>query len=450
MGKLFGISGRIISKRFGGVSLTALLFFVGCSRGPERIEPFNAAEQTDCIIQYFRDQLEDSFTIPHPSLFTVTIARDSVSEIKKRVWAIWRKVNEADLLNSGFLQGDATVSWDLPGNQAMPVRFLVKGNMPAGGYPMIINLHGGGQYEVDGPHSAVVNTISWESMVTSCREQEDAPVFYVIPRMSDDRIGSWSQSPQRYAIRKMCRLAALSGKVNLNKIYLSGTSQGGYGTIRLSAFMPDYFGAVSIVAAADAPDEKLENYRNLPLRMDVGRLDSDFSRNIYAMMWKDRLDVLSATAAPGEFNTLVNIQQGKRHAVDIAGISKWMMQYERNCMPARINYLYACCGDGFPLGVYNLNFSAWKTDQRCRILIEETIQKDEIRIHIKALSGSGQERLVVYVPDSMLAYGTVKLIINDEKVVKKNVLPNLGVMVESIALFGDSERIFADKIEIDL
>lgn len=450
MGKLFGISGRIISKRFGGVSLIVLMLCWGCSCRSEQIEPWDGADQTDCIIQYFKDQLDASFSTPHKSLFTVTMARDSVPEVKKRLWAVWKKVNEEDLLSSGFLQGEVTVSWDLPGNQVMPVRFLVKGDMPAGGYPMIINLHGGGQYEVDSPHSAVVNTISWESMVTSCREQEDAPVFYVIPRMSDDRIGSWSQSPQRYAIRKMCRLAALSGKVNLNKIYLSGISQGGYGTIRLSTFMPDYFGAVSVVAAADAPDEKLVNYRNLPLRMDVGRLDSDFSRNIYAMMWKDRLEVLSATAGPGEFNTLVNIQQGKRHAVDVSGISKWMMQYERNCLPVRINYLYAYCEDGFPQGAYNLNFPDWKTDQRCRILIEEAIQKDEIRIHIKALSGSEQGRLVVYIPDSMLVYGTVKLIVNDEKIVKKNVLPNLGVMVESIALFGDSERIFVDKVAIDL
>lgn len=125
---------------------------------------------------------------------------------------------------------------------------------------MIINLHGGGQYEVDGPYSAVVNTISWESMIALSREQDDAPVLYVIPRMADDRIGSWHKYPQRYAMRKMCRLAAVSGKINRNKIYLSGTSQGGYGTIRLSTFMPDYFGAVSVVAVADAPGENLLNY----------------------------------------------------------------------------------------------------------------------------------------------------------------------------------------------
>lgn len=121
---------------------------------------------------------------------------------------------------SGFLQGDTTAYWRLPGKQLMPVRFLTKGEEPPGGYPMIINLHGGGQYEVDGPYSAVVNTISWESMIALSREQDDAPVLYVIPRMADDRIGSWHKYPQRYAMRKMCRLAALSGKINRNKIYL--------------------------------------------------------------------------------------------------------------------------------------------------------------------------------------------------------------------------------------
>lgn len=315
---------------------------------------------------------------------------------------------------------------------------------------MIINLHGGGRYEVDGPYAAVVNTVSWESMIALSREQKDAPVLYVIPRMADDRIGSWHKYPQRYAIRKMCRLAALSGKVDRNKVYLSGTSQGGYGSIRLSAFMPDCFGAVSVVAAADAPDEKLLSYRNLPLRMDVGRLDSDFSRNVYAMRWKERLDALSAMASPGEFATWVNIQQGKRHSVETSGISGWLMEHVRNVFPAHISYLYAYCDDGFPGSSYNLGFPDWTADSSCKVLIEESVRNNEIRIDVKKTGGNVEGCLEVYLPETMLAYETVRIIVNQDRVVSKPVIPNLGIMVKSLALFQDRERIFIDKVDVDL
>lgn len=435
--------------------LIALVLGESCSRSPGiEVTDTTVSDETevsDCIARYFREQLDTLLPSSPPEwLFTVGVSKDSVADAKKKLWNNWKKINEVDLSESGFLQGDTTAYWRLPGKQLMPIRFLTKGEEPPGGYPMIINLHGGGQYEVDGPYSAVVNTISWESMIALSREQDDAPVLYVIPRMADDRIGSWHKYPQRYAMRKMCRLAAVSGKINRNKIYLSGTSQGGYGTIRLSTFMPDYFGAVSVVAAADAPGENLLNYRNLPLRMDVGRMDSDFSRNVYAMRWKEQLDALSATAAPGEFDALVNIQQGKRHSVDISGISGWLMGHVRSVSSSHISFLFAYCDDGFPGGAHNLGFLDWTATPSCRVLIEESVQDNEIRLDIKKISGNVKACLEVYLPESMLAYDVVRVVVNRDRVVSKKVVPNLGVMVKSLALFQDPERIFIDKVDVDL
>lgn len=45
---------------------------------------------------------------------------------KEKVVEQLEKINEVDLSESGFLQGDTTAYWRLPGKQLMPVRFLTK------------------------------------------------------------------------------------------------------------------------------------------------------------------------------------------------------------------------------------------------------------------------------------------------------------------------------------
>lgn len=64
--------------------------------------------------------------------FTVGVSKDSVADAKKKLWNNWKKINEVDLSESGFLQGDTTAYWRLPGKQLMPVRFLTKGEEPPG------------------------------------------------------------------------------------------------------------------------------------------------------------------------------------------------------------------------------------------------------------------------------------------------------------------------------
>lgn len=54
------------------------------------------------------------------------------------------------------------------------------------------------------------------------------------------------------------------------------------------------------------------------------------------------------------------------------------------------------------------------------------------------------------MPESMLAYDVVRVVVNRDRVVSKKAVPNLGVMVKSLVLFQDPERIFIDKVDVDL
>lgn len=101
-------------------------------------------------------------------------------------------------------------------------------------------------------------------------------------------------------------------------------------------------------------------------------------------------------------------------------------------------------------GAHNLGFLDWTATPSCRVLIEESVQDNEIRLDIKKIAGNVKGCLEVYLPESMLAYDVVRVVVNRDRVVSKKAVPNLGVMVKSLALFQDPERIFIDKVDVDL
>jgi predicted peptidase len=117
--------------------------------------------------------------------------------------------------------------------------YLPEGEVPEGGHPLILFLHGRG--ESDGPLSVVAK---WGPPRMAARG-EGLPYIVVSPQCP--RETNWSAPEQQAAVLELLEHVLASQRSDRNRVYLTGLSMGGYGTWRLAAAHPDKFAAAAPV-----------------------------------------------------------------------------------------------------------------------------------------------------------------------------------------------------------
>lgn len=443
----------------------------------EKDIPKEEFQKKEAVISFLTSQIDKINPTYAPEVFyREVVGNTEVDELKKEMWQNWAKANTErmsqlsewhfEIMSTRFGGGSSgggtgnsrEMIWNIPEEEVMPIYTLAKGEQPAEGYPMIINLHGGGSYpNTPDAHGSSVNREEYASAQRLARTYEDAPSFYFVPRMSDDRKGRWHYMPQRFVYRKAFQMAVLSGKVDANRYYLTGVSEGGYGTLRVSLFMPDYFAAVGVLAAADNPNSTAVNLRNLPFRMEVGTEDNGYSRNLYAFRWQDKMKELKAES-PNDYTHVVKLQEGRDHiGTRYLDTTPWMVKFKRNTYPAHVTYEYYNIHPsslpwqgGYSDGVYYLDFRKLTTDSnKSRMLIDVVKSGNTYTVKTSNTEGSVSGQLGIYLKD--VDYNNdVVVVHNGKEVFKAKVKNNRGVAMESIALFGDPERVFTAKVNIKI
>ena len=85
----------------------------------------------------------------------------------------------------------------------------------------------------------------------------------------------------------------LRGDADPDRVYLTGISEGGYGSFRLGLFMPDYFAAVGPLAAAIESLELAENLRNVAFRSMSGSVTMSTTASSTRWTGADKLSELA-------------------------------------------------------------------------------------------------------------------------------------------------------------
>lgn len=408
------------------------------------------------IREYFKSQLDkDDVALPPSFLYGQPLALDAVDEEKRQMWMLWSEANTERLHLSGMTDVTAEhkeVVWDLPLGERMKTILFSKGPRPQNGYPLFINLHGGGRASVQDPWGSTINTLAWEAEVDRGQKYMDAPSIYFVPRMADDRIGRWYLSPQRNAFRRAFQLGVLSGHVDPDRVYVLGTSEGGYGSHRLALFMPDYFAGAGPMAAAE-PLKAPENLRNIAFGLEMGENDRQFKRVEFAKLWKDKLRQLH-DECPSDFINRIEIQSGKGHGdIDFTRMTPWLSQYQRRTYPEHISYLYYnmtadYSRESYSTGVYYLDFRKMKHTPGASMRFDLKRKGNEINLFSEQVSGvKVWGELGIYI-DQMDLTRPVVVRHNGKEVFNELIVPNKGVIAESIALWGDPKRIYAAKIKV--
>lgn len=440
------------------LSLLLTLGLIGACCDKEQIKPVlkpllpAQSISDDAIVSYFASQIEKEVRDDAPeAAYRDYVKLEEDTRVRRAVWELWCRANNDRLkANKWEVKSSSnTIHWSIPMGEQMRLRLITKGEKPVAGYPLFINLHGGGSYpDVSSAWGSMINEDEWFAALDLSSSYKDAPSFYFVPRMPDDRKGRWHYMPRRMAIRRTFELSAISGDVDMDRVYLTGISEGGYGTLRIGLFMPDYFAGLGPIAAVTNSLDLCENLRNVAFRLDVGGADYQFGRTHYAYKWQSRLTEL-ADKHPNDFIHQVKIHANYGHAIPYGEVTPWLTSHKRRTYPARITYLYYDIDDGYSSGVYYLNFKGLCPTPKAKALFDVVHKGNTYMVKLAKISGSISGILTIYI-DQVDLSKPVTVIYNGQKVYEDKVVLSKGVMMEAIAHYGDPRRIFPAKVTIPI
>jgi len=460
-------------KILSGLLLLSLFLIILFTSG-KPTKKTSGTFQPDKLVNYFTSTLE-AVHLNNPDLtyYQETITEAEIPKYRTILWAAWKKANADRLaiwpkVKEGKMHD--SLLWQLPTGKKALFEVNKKGKRPTEGYPMYINLHGGGTMpEAKTIWGAAFNNSEWKAAKNLGTKYADAPSLYFIPRMADDRRGRWYHKGEQTEFIRAWQLGVLSGDINPNKAYLIGISEGGYGSFRMGPFFADYFAGVGPMAGVSYLTEApLENMRNTPFYITVGEFDAAYGRAPSAHQWKHALDSASTTN-PGQFVHQVVIEKGKGHGVDYYKTAPWLRQFTRNPYPDTISFQYYAVHDTVFDKKYDTSFTYRKGFGYIRLdglsasskklpngLLQTGVRafyvsKNGNTYHIQSENriGTTSGFIELYI-DKVNFSQPVTVYYNGQNVYHQKMVPNVGVMAESLALFGDPDRIFSSKVKIKI
>ncbi|MDE7387752.1 MAG: hypothetical protein K2M97_00710, partial [Muribaculaceae bacterium] len=222
------------------------------------------------------------------------------------------------------------LSWAIPDSlepaAAMDFFYVAKGDTAQ--YPLFIYLHGSGPRDVE-----------WATGLKLAARFDDAPSAYFIPRIPNEgEYYRWYQRSKQWCWDRLLRAALISGRIDPDRIYMFGISEGGYGSQRLASFYADYLAAAGPMAGGEPlKNAPVENLRNTAFSLLTGADDRGFYRNMLTGYTAQALDS-AAEANPGDFIHRVELIPGRGHHIDYSPTTPWLSQHRRCISPTRLSW----------------------------------------------------------------------------------------------------------------
>lgn len=353
----------------------------------------------------------------------------------------------------------------------MPYVVLQKGEKPANGWPLIIATHGGGgtSDKLANPHGWPVNTQEWQTQIKLALALYPTNAIYFVPRMVNDNQGRWWKEYNAQAYSAMIRHAIIFWGVDPNRVYMLGISEGGYGTETLACRYPDILAAANGMACGSGTSIHVENLRNLPFRTDVGEKDTMFGRVTNAIKKHDLLNSLQKNDPDGYIHHL-ELHPAKGHGIDYKAGPQWLMQYTRNSHPKRVIYtLFQHDGvknkgaywlqatNDLDKKIIHLDGQINTSENSISIMADATKNDENVQVADwqKPLADGGETvpatglRLRLWLHEKLLDLAKpVKISINGKVVETITPKPEVGVLCESLMLFGDPEYAYPGKVDV--
>lgn len=428
------------------------------------ISPAQNIQSTDA---YFSSVLKGT------ELASIPSARFSIAELeqyKKTVWESWSRANqvfaEEKLPVLRPLTNADTLRWHLPpvleADSVMPFYFGTKGERPAEGWPLMLYLHGSGPKE----HEFATGYIL-------CQRFDDAPSLYFIPQIPSEKHYRWYLKGKQHIWEQLLRQSFVGGEVDVNRIYLFGISEGGYGSQRLASFYADYLAAAGPMAGGEVCENApAENLGHVGFSFLTGADDLMFGRNRLTRRAAELLDSLQERY-PGEYCHNIQLIPGRGHHIDYNPTTPWLKSFVRT--PRPLHFVW----EDFPMdgryrnGFYNIQVHERDTTggnertryemdirgnvvslslERVKYMTVEREQKWGIpMVQHTSCERATKGRFTLYLSPDMVDFDRkVSVIVNGRRVFNGYLKPDVRHLATSCACFFDPERLFPAAVEVVL
>ncbi|MCB9877282.1 MAG: hypothetical protein H6835_06730 [Planctomycetes bacterium] len=241
------------------------------------------------------------------------------TRLRAVVWSAIRKHDKA------LLQQDHDAGIVKAGDKQSPFTVKQVGEMPAGGWPLVIAMHGGG----NAPKR--VNDQQWRHMQIYYKDHpETSGYLYCALRAPTDEWNGFYTDYFYPLLEKLIRQFVVCDGVNPDKVIAIGYSHGGYGAFALGPKLPDLFAAVHASASAPTDGESLAlGLHSLKFSFMVGGLDTAYGRRERCEKFAAELEQLQKEH-PGEYPTKFTLVEGNPHTglpdrdllQELAGLSR--------------------------------------------------------------------------------------------------------------------------------
>ena len=399
------------------------------------------------------------------------IKRKDIAQNQKMVWAAWcdanRELNEQKLAKPEDLQKGVKASWNLPEalekDAVMPYYYGLKGSA-AGKLPLFLYLHGSGPKAQE-----------WSTGLILGNRFQDGPSLYFIPQIPNEGdYYRWWQVAKQFAWEKLIRQACVDGKVDANRIYIFGISEGGYGSQRLASFYADYWAAAGPMAGGEPlKNAPVENCANIGFSFLTGADDTGFYRNTltsYTQVAFDSAQLARPLDADKHplFQHRINLLPGMQHHIKYDLTTPWLKKFVRNPYPKTVLWEDYEMDGRHRSGFYNLQVLTSPSENRT--FYEMNLHNNVVTINIKEVEYAAVEKdknwgiemrfnrsykeakggqLRIYLNNELIDLNKpVTVIVNGKERLRKNVQANLRDMINSCTEYFDPYRVYPTSIDI--
>ena len=224
------------------------------------------------------------------------------ARLRKLVWQSLKAYDQK------FLQADHSANRVRAGGKESAFTVKEVGTKPAGGWPLVIAMHGGGGV------AKKVNDSQWRHMQVYYKDHPEAGGYlYCALRAPTDDWNGFYTAYFYPVIEKLIRQFVVCSDVNPDRVIAIGYSHGGYGAFAVGPKMPHRFAAVHASAAAPTPGQSVaDGLHSLNFSFMVGGNDTAYGRRERCEQFEAQLKALKRLN-PGRYPTKFTLVEGNGH-----------------------------------------------------------------------------------------------------------------------------------------
>jgi predicted esterase len=255
---------------------------------------------------------------------------DNPDQVRAAVWQAYLEwARSTELAKADFVANQVTFN-----DHKSPYVVREVGERPAGGWPLVIAMHGGGGAPAE------VNDSQWRVMQKYYRDHPEVMGYkYLALRAPNNTWNGFYDDYVYPLIENLIAQFLVYGDVDPNKVFIMGYSHGGYGAFSIGPKIPYRFAAIHSSAAAPSDGQtSTKTLRTTRMTFMIGEKDNAYGRcercKTYAKQLADlrqgRIDIY-----PVEM--LFKAGQGHGGLPDRDLLTR-ILPYNRNPVPREISW----------------------------------------------------------------------------------------------------------------